>query len=113
MNDGPGLEDKITIEFDYGMRSDPMDPNVLFDINMLSGGNYYTASRYMQYGPGSPKAYSFPDYSKPEQMSYWANAVRPDGFSRGNANFGLGDQFAIKPIIQAVKNGQTLNYYLH
>ncbi|MCM1532726.1 MAG: hypothetical protein NC114_10720 [Ruminococcus flavefaciens] len=115
MSDGPGLEDKITIEFDYGMRSDPMDPNVLFDLNMLSGGSYYNAARYMQYGPGSPKAYGFPNYADPSQSSYWKNAVRPDGFARGGATFGLGDQFALKPIIQAVKgnNGKTLNYYLH
>ena len=115
MQDGPVIEDKITIEFEYGMRSDPMDPNVLFDINMLSANdNYTTAVRYMQFGPGSTQAYKLPDLRTPGGRALWNNATRADGFARGGATFGLGDQFAKKPIIQAIRgSNNTLNYYLH
>lgn len=109
-NDAPAIEDKISVEFDYGMRSDPCDPNVLFDLNMLSGGSYQMAAKYMQYGPAYQYSVKSIDYSDRSSMKYWNKSQRPDSF-RGP--FGLGDAFAAKPIIQAVKSGNTLNYYLY
>ena len=35
-NNAPIVEDKITVDFEYGIRSEPNDPDVLFDLNMLS-----------------------------------------------------------------------------
>ena len=49
--DGPKVEGKVSIEFDYGIRSDPKDPSVLMDINMLTFGNRSDAERAMDYGP--------------------------------------------------------------
>lgn len=107
-NDAPGLEDKLTIEFDYGMKSDPCDPNVLFDLNMLSSGSYTAAANYMRFGP----SYNLKDidYRSAENAHHWSRSVRADNFK---GPFGLGDAFAAKPIIQSKKVGNTLNYYLH
>lgn len=109
-NDAPGLEDKISIEFDYGMKSDPNDPNVLFDLNMLSAGSYTRASDYMRFGPAYSNRQKKINYADVGRKSNWSNSVRADNFK---GPFGLGDAFAAKPIIQAVKNDSTLNYYLH
>ena len=37
--DAPKVEDKVTIEFDYGIKSEPCDPMVLYDLNVLSLAN--------------------------------------------------------------------------
>lgn len=109
-SDNLDIADKLTVEFDYGIKSDPCDPNVLFDINMLSAKSYSLAAAYMQYGPAYQYGTASIDYSNINDKGKWANSTRPDSFQ---GPFGLGDAFAKKPIIQAVKNGNTLNYYLH
>jgi len=109
-NDMPGVEDKISIEFDFGMKSDPCDPNVLFDLNMLSANSYTQAANFMRYGPAYLNQQKTINYADVNRKSDWSKAVRADNFK---GPFGLGDAFAAKPIIQAVKNGSTLNYYLH
>lgn len=117
MENNPVVQDKITIEFDYGMKSDPMDPSVLFDLNMLSGGTFGAANNYLAYGPaGSGTMYKLPDYSSPAASGGWSKETRPDGFSRGGASFAIGDAFAKKPIIQCVKDTNTTgaySFYLH
>ena len=109
-NDSPVIVDKVTVEFDYGIKSDPCDPNILFDLNMLSTGSYSMAAGYMQYGPGYQYGVSNINYSDINQVSAWSNTVRPDNYKR---SYGISDALAAKPIIQAINTNGALNYYLH
>lgn len=108
-NDGPWVEDKVSIEFDYGLRSDPCDPDVLFDLNTLSGGSYQMASAYLS---GGVSGRYREDINYRDRTDYYNSRrfeVRADSYERP---FGLGDAFAHRPIIQAVQSNGTLNYYL-
>ena len=49
--DNQKLEANASIEFDYGIRSDPCDISVLMDINMLTYGNLNDAERALQTSP--------------------------------------------------------------
>lgn len=54
------LNDRIPIEFAYSIRSDPCDPEILIDINYLSGEDPNSFKDHMVYfkQDGSPGAYS-------------------------------------------------------
>lgn len=103
-NDNMWTEDKLSIEFDYAIRSDPCDPNVLFDINMLSGESRGTAEYYMQYGAGNNEGRKMGTYNSRSMLT------RPDGFE---GQFGRGDVYATVPVIQAGRTTDGgLQYYL-
>lgn len=93
-NDQPILEDKITVEFDYGVRSDPCDPDVLYDLNVLSSSSMSQATDYWS---GGIMGTSAPKFNNRSQFSKYA---RPDSYERP---FGLGNSFATRPIVQYVK----------
>lgn len=62
-NDNMIINDRFQIEFAYSIRSDPCDPEVLMDINYLSGVNPSTFQSNMVYfkTEGAPGAYSKQD----------------------------------------------------
>ena len=90
-NDAPIVEDKISIEFDYGIRSEPCDPDILLDINTLTRRTGAAGVIALKTGASSREL------------------VTPDSFEKP---FGLGDAFAIAPLIQIVKTNGVLAYYL-
>lgn len=92
-NDAPILEDKISVEFDYGVKSDPNDPDVLFDINMLSAPNYKQAVSYFTDGISGG----------------WQNIARPNSYERP---FGLGNAFALNPVIRMINQNGSVSYHL-
>lgn len=86
------LEDKITIEFAYGIKSDPCDPAILMDINYLSGDSYSNILNKTQNG------------AKLNDQKYLNNKEVP---------FVMGDVFAKNPYIQMKKTSAgRLKYYL-
>lgn len=103
-NDAPILEDKISVEFDYGVKSDPNDPDVLFDINVLSSPTYNQALKYFTGGATNEPIPTFKG-----DPSRWKTLVRPDSFERP---FGLGNAFALRPIIQMQNKNGNVSYHL-
>lgn len=86
------LEDRVNIDFSYGIRSDPCDPNVLMDINFLSGDTY---SNILSKSKTSGKLYS---------EKFLNNKEAP---------FVKGDVYARNPYIQMKKlSDGSLKYYL-
>lgn len=104
-NDAMWTEDKLTIEFEYAVRSDPKDPNVLFDLNVLSAPSTWQAQMYMLGGVTGQERQNFNRFNKDASL-----LTRPDSF---DGPYGRGNAFAMCPIIKA---GQTqdgsLQYYL-
>lgn len=93
--------DKYSFEFEYGMRSDPCDPAVLFDMNVLTTGTLSNATTAMQYGVmGNEKG---------SLKNRGPNLVVPGGFE---GNFGRGNNFAAGPIVHIIKDGNTTEYRL-
>lgn len=102
--DAPILEDKISIEFDYGVKSDPNDLDVLFDIDVLSASGYGQALRYYL---GGVTNQSIPTFNGNSQA--WQNLARPDSYERP---FGLGNAFALRPVIQMQQKNGDVSYHL-
>lgn len=104
-NDNMWTEDKLTIEFEYAIRSDPCDPNVLFDLNVLSAPQTWQAQLYMMGGLTGQQRMNYNRFNKNTSL-----LTRPDSFE---GPYGRGNAFASCPIIRA---GQTadggLQYYL-
>lgn len=97
------LEDKLNIEFEYAIRSDPCDPNVLFDINTLTGGSPDAATRLSQYGAtGRENGVNFNTGRN--------KLVLPRDFE---GPIGLGNAYASAPYIQCfINNDGTITYML-
>lgn len=106
-NDQPILEDKISVEFDYGVRSDPNDPDVLFDLNALSCNSMSAATSRWKLGVMGKTNPTFGTAA--EGKTAKANYVRPDSYERP---FGLGNALAKRPIVQMVKRNGSITYYL-
>jgi len=87
--DQPILEDKLSIEFDYGMRSDPCDPGVLFDLNVLSCNSPKGAEGRWTAGLERP--------------------LRPDSYERP---FGLGNSLARYPMAKRTDRNGAVKYEL-
>lgn len=86
------LEDKVTIEFAYGIKSDPCDPSILMDINYLSGDSYNQIVTKSSYG------------NSLSNQKYLNNHEVP---------FVMGDVFASNPYIQMKMTDEgALKYYL-
>lgn len=104
-NDTPILEDTVSIEFSYGMRSDPNDPNVLLDINALNGMalTQQRAQGYIQ----QDEDYTF---SNGKQIR---NKVGYEHFL-GDYPFTKGDNLVTHPYITVQKdNSGNVKYFLH
>ena len=94
-NDTMILEDKVSIDFSYGIKADPCDPSILFDINMLSGDAYTTVGNKMS------------------GLSSLSNEVYPTGSRMQEVPFAMGDQFALNPYIKVSRSYTgNLKYYL-
>lgn len=104
------LEDKISIDFETGIRSDPYDPGVLLDFNMLSGLNYNSIkSRFAWKGMkyGIPMGGTYGD--KATASLYAAKIID----SANGSPIVAGDVFADYPIVSAVKDNKgMIKYYL-
>lgn len=110
-NDEFILQDRFSVEFDYGIRSDPCDPEILLDLNTLSGISYTKMS-----------GMTLTDIS--------ARSVTNRGFTRENfvqevglnniafvnsleSPFALGNSLAECPYVHTVKaDDGTIHYYL-
>lgn len=105
------LNDRVSIEFDYGVRSDPNDPEVLIDINFLSG---YGGSRVagMSYYDLSNKKISAMGFENEK----FVRSVGLDNIAFVNSleqPFALGNSFAEAPFVHVVRQVDgTLRYYL-
>lgn len=91
------VEDKISVDFAYGIKSDPCDPSILMDINFLSGDGYGTiTSKSMA-----------PVYQKSG-----ASVLRNEPVFNERP-FVKGDVWATNPYISFKRaNDGTMKYYL-
>lgn len=90
------LEDNVSIDFTYSIRSDPCDPSILSDINYLSGDLYDTIQRKFQGGYKNPKVLS---------NEVWQN--------NKETPFVKGDVWATNPyIVRNIDSDGRLKYYL-
>lgn len=103
-NDSPILEDNVSIEFSYGMRSDPNDPNVLLDINALTGV------------PLSEQHNTIVETSEVTGQAggYKLNTLK-DEMVHYEAPFVKGDIYASHPYVTVRKDAATgtIKYFLH
>lgn len=107
-NDSMILEDNVSIEFSYGIRSDPCDPSVLMDINFLSD---------MNYTPMVGKTMAGDKYlgfraSDAERKQHAALFGDRKSLLNGESPMVLGDVFARYPFIRVEKKNGHLKYYL-
>ena len=87
------IEDKLSINFQYGIRADPCDPNILLDINVLSGRTAQSA-----------------------RNSMWTSRNVMSGEvlqNNAEAPFVLGDVYAAYPFITMQQGDDgTIKYFL-
>lgn len=95
-NDNMILEDTITVDFSYGIRSHPCDPMVLLDINVLAG---YSVNQLKGIIERSNTAYS------PVSREVFVDNREID--------FVKGDVYAKRPFITIEKKNGVLKYMLH
>lgn len=95
--DNPKVEDKVSIEFDYGIKSDPCDPNILADINMLSYG-FLNSDANMSGSVLNSVGEPLP------------SMIRQDSFRGGI--MARGNVEAARPVIREVDTTSGRNYYL-
>ncbi len=105
-NDGPILEDTINIDFSYSVASDPWDPNVLFDIDILNGmlnSNLQTDIRNTGQSSSNFESYNMTAYNMTNPPNPLTNPdfsdwrVVPNSFE---VPFALGNAFAYRPFIE-------------
>ena len=90
------VEDNVSIDFTYSIRSDPCDPSVLNDINFLSGDSYEAMQQKMATGWTSPSVLD---------NEVWQN--------NKEYPFVKGDVWATNPyIVRHVDNTGCMKYYL-
>lgn len=83
-DDTAKVEDTISIDFDFGNRSDPMDPAVLMDFNVISGRSLSVAKSVLDENSGgagliktAASPYITPKYStRPFIVSSWSTPKR-------------------------------------
>ena len=91
------LEDRVNIEFTYGIKDDPCDPSILLDINYRSGD---TNS-------------SIRDKTRWHSDRYGSGLSNQKFLDNHETPFVKGDVFAHNPYIQIRKDSNgTLKYYL-
>lgn len=108
--DNQKFEDKVSIEFDYGIKSDPCDPNILMDINVLTMKSTSAAQQELN-GAAAPggRRVAGPGVSK--DVDFSSGLARFD-----NYHGGIGPRSnveASRPIIRQRIDGRgNKNYYL-
>lgn len=107
------LEDKISIDFAYSIRSDPCDPSILIDINMLSGDTMSTVERRMLAKNNRKRQGSrlvSTDLVGLYNPSGYDAQVMPNAYE---TPFVKGDVYASNPYVQmrTLPDG-TIKYYL-
>ena len=104
-NDAAIIEDTISIEFSYGIRSDPNDPNVLLDINALNG-----MALSQQNAQGYIRQDNDYEYSNGLLIR---NKVGYEHFL-GDYPFTKGDNLVTHPYITVQKDSNNnVKYFLH
>lgn len=110
--DAPQIDPKITIEFEYGQRSDPNDLEVLYDLNYLTGASMLHRNVG---GLGSSTAYAeyfFRNGAGP--MRYLATgSMRQASPNSFKAPWSYTNSYAVGPVVmrRADRRGHV-NYYL-
>lgn len=108
------IQDRISIDFDFGMRSDPNDPEVLIDLNVLSGIRYDQMMKMTKFDMTNLST------------SHGNRTLEQDPFIKGvggidnvafagslEAPFALGNSFAECPFAHTAKmRDGSLRYYL-
>lgn len=107
-NDSMIMEDSISIDFSYGIKSDPCDPSVLMDINMLSNQNYNKIVANTMHGDTYLMHGATEDQRKANAV-YHANRRT---LYNGEWPMVQGDVFAKYPFIRVSKVNGNLKYYL-
>lgn len=106
------LQDKIPIEFDYGIRSDPNDPEVLIDLNVLSGIGNYKISKMSSFNTMNKSGVDAAAYKNDPFVQY--AGLNNIAFANSKeAPYALGNSYAIYPFAHTtrMKDG-SLRYYL-
>ena len=104
--DNPKVEDKVSIEFDYGIKSDPCDPSILLDINTLTFGTYEKAIRYLDPNQGGHNSYAAVKANgKPNPNNVRQDEFRGGIMARSNVE-------AARPVIYGIDNSDGRSYYL-
>jgi hypothetical protein len=102
-NDSMIVSDSVSIDFSYGIKSDPNDPTVLLDIDFLSGDTYENIKTKMANGWKHSRLQNGIQVLVDEKM-YNSNHEIP---------MVLGDIYAARPYISAQKTSSgNLKYYL-
>ena len=107
------LQDKISIEFAYGIRCEPCDPSILMDINYLSGLSSSAINNRVLYTPNQARGSLFVNdpFVKNAGIENIAFANSREVPAKGNA-------LASYPFIHVWKqrndfsSEKTLKYYL-
>lgn len=105
------LEDRVSIDFAYSIRSDPCDPSILMDINILSGDTMGQIEKRMMAKNNTiltKTGYKHGLVGLPESLR--DKQVMPNAYE---TPFVKGDVFATNPYIQmrTMQDG-TIKYYL-
>lgn len=100
-NDDMILSDKFSIDFSYGIRKDPCDPNILMDINVLSGDYYSDIETKFKTGAAHDRS------GKPSTLKNEVNI-----HNSYEAPFVKGDIYATNPYITMAKVDGSIKYYL-
>lgn len=107
------LQDKITIEFDYGIRSDPCDPEVLIDLNMLSGLTSTKIRKMASFNTKNKSGTSAKSFTK-DPFVTGVGGVNNIAFANSlETPFALGNSFAAYPFAHTMRmEDDSLRYYL-
>jgi len=112
--DNQKYEANVSIEFDYGIRSDPCDPNVLMDINMLTTGNMTAARQAFEAGPITSAGYDMAARRRQVQNRLLDRQLmaRHDNYRGGNL-MARSNVEASRPIIRrSIDNSGNRQFYL-
>ena len=93
------MEDTLSIDFAYSIRSDPCDPSVLIDINFLSGDQFATIQNKTMYGYSS-------------MINGASNLENEQWINNKETPFVKGDVWATNPYIVRQNDNGNLKYYL-
>ena len=104
-DDTPKVEDTVSVDFEYGVRCDPMDPSILVDINALNRevSSPAAAERFVM------------QYEHYAGNTRYVNYDLQDQIVRPKVNpFLVSNNFSVGPIITAIKDKDrgTIEYYL-
>lgn len=112
-NDDFIMQDKVSIEFDYGIRSDPCDPEVLIDLNMLSGLSSTKIQQMAHFNTKNKSGTTSKSFTK-DPFVTGVGGVKNIAFANSlETPFALGNSFAAYPFAHTMRmEDDSLRYYL-